>query len=183
MAAIRIEGRRGAGKSVMALMLGIYFKGTCNAPLYSNDVKTVDKGIAKIATEKDLLSARGSVFILDELWVELDSWDFKDNSRRGKIKDITHWWQLQRHNDLILIYTTQKGGQMTNRVRESDDLVIYCEKTKIEDDLGIADYRFSYSFIDGYSGNVLRVLKLLASDIKQFFELYDYAGRVQPVIS
>jgi hypothetical protein len=168
---IRLEGRRRHGKSQMALVLGILFSVKCQAPLYSNDLQTVSTGIAKMPTMKLLMNSAGTVFILDEFWRQMDSRLWKYNT------GLTQWWQLQGHSDIILIYTTQKGGQMDIRVRETDDLIIYCEKRKL-----MNDFQFKYTFIDGYSSEIIKIVKTTASKMKEFYKYYDYVGKVKELV-
>jgi hypothetical protein len=167
-ASIEIWGRRGHGKTKMAVALGLYYKYVLGLPVLSNQPETVENGLFEKATLDDLINRKNCVFILDEYWREMDSQDWKN----PKLRKMTHLWQLMRHNNQVIIYTSQLRGQMSNRIRNTNDYSIYCEKKKI----GKNNYRFKYVVMDGISFEVLKTWNTTTEKESFLYSLYDHLG-------
>jgi hypothetical protein len=164
---IGLYGRRRNGKSLLMTILGIYFSMKKHVPLLSNDLKTVEKGYGELLTYKKLLEAKSSVLCLDEFWRDMDSWNWKDPRSRF----ITQWYQLQGHRDIILIYNTQLLSQINNRIRESTDYFIYCEKKKKKGKI-----EFIFTIFDGFTGRQIKKIRTNEDKVKEFYKVYDYIG-------
>lgn len=173
---IEIWGRRRHGKTKMAVALCLYFKYTLGFDVYTNcpDITWAER-ITKENSKELLLTKKHCVFFIDEFWREMDSQDWKNPNSRL----MTHWWQLQGHSDVVFIYTTQLRSQMNNRIRESNDYSIYCEKKKIENN----NYSFKYTVFDGISFDQLKVWRTTTEKEKFLYELYDYVGSPEMVLN
>jgi len=172
---IEIWGRRRHGKTKLAVALCLYFRYVLGMEVYSNENKMIEMGIAKRLTKELLITGKHAVFFIDEFWREMDSQDWKNPQSRL----MTHWWQLQGHNDIILIYTTQLRSQMNNRIRESNDYSIYCEKKKIGND----NYLFKYTVFDGITWDQLKVWRTTTEKERFLYELYDTVGTPELILN
>jgi len=72
---------------------------------------------------KDLIK---SVICLDEIHVFIDS----RSSMKAVNRQVSYFVTQSRKRNLILMYTTQKFGQVDKRLRENTDYVIKCSNKK-----------------------------------------------------
>jgi len=168
---IEIWGRQRHGKTKLAVALCLYFKYVLKMQVYTNcpEITWAEK-----LTRDILLEGKHCVFFIDEFWREMDSQDWKNPNSRL----MTHWWQLQGHNDIILVYTTQLRSQMNNRIRESNDYSIYCEKKKLNNN----NSHFKYVVMDGISFEKIKVWNTTTDKERFLYNLYDYVGSPNMVL-
>lgn len=171
---IEIWGRRRNGKTKIGVALALWAKYSLGIPVYTNEPKMIELGIAEKLTKKNLLELKSAFIFWDEFWREMDSQDWKNPDSRL----MTHWWQMQGHFDLIFAYTTQLRSQMNNRIRESNDYSIHCEKTKVEQN----QYKFKYTLFDGISFNKLKTWITNSEKEKFLYDLYDTIGNPHIVL-
>jgi hypothetical protein len=172
---IEIWGRRRHGKTKMGLALCLYFKYVLGMQVYTTEKRPVELGIFKKLTKEILLTEEDCVFWIPEFWREMDSQDWKNPNSRL----MTHWWQLQGHKNIIFIYDTQLRSQMNNRIRESNDYSIYCEKKKLDRD----NYKFKYMVFDGVSFDLLRTWNTTTEKERFLYSLYDTLGNNELILS
>lgn len=172
---IEIWGRRRHGKTKMGLALCLYFKYSLGLDVYTTEEMPIRIGLFKRLTKDILLRKENCVFWLPEFWREMDSQDWKNPNSRL----MTHWWQLQGHRNIIVIYDTQLRSQMNNRIRNSNDYSIHCEKTKI----GLNKYRFKYTTYDGISFDKLKSWITTTDKEKFLYDLYDTLGNNELILN
>lgn len=175
---VELEGRRRHGKTRLGIALALMFHYKTGFPIYTNEQKFISTGLAQRETLDTFLQESPGIHFDDELWRELDSWGFKDYEERKKIKFVNDFWQLQGHNDIHFIYTTQLHSQMTNRIRDTNDYIIHCEKR-----FNGEQYRFIYTVIDGYSGIKIKEIRYLNEQMQWIDKLYDYKGKVLSIFN
>lgn len=169
---VGIVGKMGSGKTLVMTMLAGFFRlhNALSLPVYANyslkDSLIVD-------SVKELLRIENGVVCLDEFWVSLDSRAWKNNVF------LTWWINQTRKKNLLVLYTTQHFGQIDLRVRRATDMLIYCEKIK---SLEAKQKVFRYSFIDSFSGRILKSFKIPSDKASNFFSLYNSFEIVRPLI-
>lgn len=172
---IEIWGRRRHGKTKIGVALALWAKYVLGIPVYTNEPKMIQLGLAENLTKEKLIHLRNAFIFWDEFWREMDSHDWKNPNSNL----MTHWWQMQGHFDLIFAYTTQLRSQMNNRIRESNDYSIHCEKTKI----GKNEYSFKYTLYDGISFDKLKTWITETKKEKFLYELYDTLSNPKMVLN
>lgn len=163
---IGLFGPRGSGKSQMQTILGMLLSQLSNFPLYSN---CQIRGSKKITLKDLLYNIQNAVICLDEFWQKMDSRSYKDRENIF----ITHWYQMQRHKNLMIIYTTQLLSQIEKRIRDSTDYFIMCQVKKKEQ-----KQFFKYTIIDGFTMKPIRTIKTDESKVKFIWDYYDHVGYV-----
>ena len=111
-------------------------------------------------TTEDLIKIKDGIICFDEIWTSMDSRLVKDNVF------LTRWVNQTRKKNIIVLYTTQHFGQLDIRARRATDLLIYCQKYAKQ---GF----FRYTFIDTFTGQMLRSVKAYFKDISKFYGVYD----------
>lgn len=126
-------GRMGAGKTLTMSMLTTYLAYKWKVPLYSNYHLA---GSIPVNTEADLWKMHNGIFAFDELWITLDSRNFKDNT------SLTEWVNQTRKKQTVVFYTTQHIDQVEKRVRNATDYLLICRKWKGKHQFQIVDYQY-----------------------------------------
>jgi len=148
-------GKMGTGKTLSMTTIGRALSSSTKAPLYANyTLKNCD--YKKIEAVDDLWSANHGIVLFDEIWLTIDSRNWKNNIK------LSHWLNQTRKKDLIILYTTQHIRQVDIRLRKATDWLIYCEKKTEGIWLNFLDYQY------GTIGK-----RFLIPEPYRFYSLYD----------
>ena len=158
---IGIMGKMGAGKTLSASILASYLSRATGAPLYANYAL---RGATRMKTMQDIFGLNSAILVFDEMWLTMDSRQWKDNVF------LTRWINQTRKKKMIVFYTTQHIRQIEMRARNATDILIYCENT--------GDGHW-LQFIDWQYRELGR--KYLLQHPKRFYPLYDTFEVLEPL--
>jgi len=130
---IGLMGKMGAGKTLSMSVLASFLASRTGLPLYSNYSLKDSRPIRNL---RDLWEIDSAIFCFDEIWLTMDSRQWKDNVA------LTRWVNQTRKKKMLVFYTTQHINQVEMRVRKATDILIYCEKKNGEHLLQFVDYQY-----------------------------------------
>lgn len=162
---IAFVGNQGWGKTLGMTVFGVALAKICGLPILANYELRKDLEAKKIESTKDLWEAKNSVVMIDELYRSVDSRAWKDNTL------ITGFFTQVRKADLILMYTTQKLGQVDLRIRDATDFIVFCER--------LSAGRHLLRFVDMYTEQFTK--KYVIDDPEPFYSLYNHKERQFPI--
>jgi len=126
-------GKMGSGKTLTQSILANYIHNLTGLPLYANYTL---KNAEPIQTALDIWTLKSAIFCFDEIWITMDSRNWKNNI------DMTQWVNQTRKKKLLIFYTTQHINQVEMRVRKATDVLIYTERTGNDIWLNFIDYQY-----------------------------------------
>lgn len=122
------------------------------------------RDFVRIENLHQLFNARSVVLAIDEIHAALiDARSYKSN----RSVMITHWIDLIRKDDCMLLYTAQSFRRVDVRLRDLTNYLMFCNfdpsrsRVKVE------------VFEQSYSGAVVRQVGYLSIDARFYFGLYD----------
>lgn len=129
-------GRMGAGKTLNMVIWANIISELTGWPIYSN-ISIV--GAKKYANIRELENKQNIIVAHDEIHIDFDSRDWKDNKKR---QEFTHWFTQTRKMQIIFLYTTQNIDALEKRVRRQNSFMMWCTKTIVP---GPTDNEFAFS--------------------------------------
>lgn len=168
---VAIIGQMGSGKTLLMSILSEAFfrQGLPIFATYSLE------NAERLDSVKKLLAVENGVLSLDEFWITLDSRDFGNS----KNISLTHWVNMTRKKNLLVMFTTQTFGQIDLRVRNAVDLIFSCEKIKLKD----KSYMFRYTLVRGSDKIILKSFKIPEFKARNFFKFYDSFEIISPLLN
>lgn len=154
-------GGLGSGKTLSMTAFAYQASQALNLPVLANyDCRD----FARIENLHQLFNARSVVLAIDEIHAALiDARSFKSN--RSIL--VTHWIDLIRKDDCMLLYTAQSFRRVDIRLRDLTNYLMFCNfdrdraRVKVE------------VFEQSYSGAVVRQVGFVSIDARYYFGLYD----------
>lgn len=163
-------GRKGRGKT-LTLVKDAYFYYLKGWKILSN---MQDLQFGETFNPKDLFNnnflkeLKNTVLVIDEIQHFFDS----RRSMSKKNIDFTHFLQQIRKNNIRLLGSIQRIGNVDLRVREQLDILVFPNHIK---DFGICEalYIDETSIEDGDLGNILKSEIKIIFDAKPIYKLYN----------
>lgn len=156
---IGIQGKMGAGKTLIMSALASALAKQMKLPLYSNYNL---QGAELVDSIDKIWSMDKAIFCFDELWITLDSRTYKDNI------DLTRWINQTRKKQLLVFYTTQHIRQVELRVRNATDFLVMVDKKQLQ---VFGEMSHVLTFIDWQYQTIGR--RFIVDKPSRFYHLYD----------
>jgi len=166
-------GRMGQGKTLSMTVLGCYLAHKTGSNIVSRHHINI-AGASQIKEVKDIWATGRTVLMWDEIWIDVDSRDYKNNI------DLSRFAMFTRKKEIIMMYSAQHFSQVEMRIRNATDLLISCEKI-IRRDRRTGKKRKSHrlTIIDGHTQKIYKTLTI--SHPEKFYRLYDTNEIIEPL--
>jgi len=158
---IGIMGKLGAGKTLTLSALAYYLGKQFKTNVYANYGL---KDAQRLESLKEFWNIENGIVALDELWIDIDARNWKNNIT------LTRWALQTRKKGLIVMYTTQHIRQVDIRIRNVTDYLIYTEKQAGNFSIAILDYQYREI-----------IKKAIIKNPEKIFKLYNTYEIIKPM--